>query len=394
MSGKLHVGLVSLTDVDYGLDLANALYGGNAEVSLYMGHSATARAIGDSGQPEVGIYERGLLPRQVKLKLFRAPKMRDPRSIVTVYQLAHKMRRDRIDVAHILVGSGELWMAALGWVLANVPVVSTIREPVANVGDYPPRAVVAQVNRLACRASDLIVVNAKMHVEQIQARYKVPTSEVDYVPLGPRTTAVRWSRKAVDEEAKTSLFFGRVSPNKGLEYLIRAYARVQREVPEARLIIAGKGPDMARCSELAADMQGVEIHNGFVANDTAAELFQRAAVVVLPYISASTSGVLMTAYAFGKPVVTTKVGGLPEYVKEARAGCVVPPADVEKLAGAILTLLNDGEMRRERGENAKAWAGKLESEIAGQMIRSYQKAILLHRSGKGFHRLLPEGGGH
>ncbi len=75
------------------------------------------------------------------------------------------------------------------------------------------------------------------------------------------------------------------------------------------------------------DESKFEIHEGYVSGERMAALFQRASLVVLPYLSASTSGVLMTAYSFGKPVVATKVGCLPEYVEDNITGLLVDPAN-------------------------------------------------------------------
>jgi glycosyltransferase involved in cell wall biosynthesis len=78
-----------------------------------------------------------------------------------------------------------------------------------------------------------------------------------------------------------------------------------------------------------------EIHEGYISSEGITGLFQRASLVVLPYLSASTSGVLMIAYSFGKPVVATKAGCLPEYVEDNITGLLVDPANVEQLAEAI-----------------------------------------------------------
>lgn len=104
----MHVGLVSLTDIDYGLDLANALNDRGACVSLYMSRSHVARAVGSIEHPVERVYELGLLPPTVSLTLFQPPRMRDPRSFLVAVRLCKAMKRDGAEVAHILVGSGEL----------------------------------------------------------------------------------------------------------------------------------------------------------------------------------------------------------------------------------------------------------------------------------------------
>src|SRR5512146_668340 len=86
--------------------------------------------------------------------------------------------------------------------------------------------------------------------------------------------------------------------------------------------------------------------NDRICDEQRAELFRNASVVVLPYIEASQSGVVPLAYQYGKPVVATHVGGLPEAVENGRTGLVVPPRDERALASAILRLLGDAELRQ------------------------------------------------
>jgi glycosyltransferase involved in cell wall biosynthesis len=121
-----------------------------------------------------------------------------------------------------------------------------------------------------------------------------------------------------------------------------------------------------------------EIYEGFVPGDVMADFFQRASLVALPYLSASTSGILMTAYVFGKPVVATSVGCLPEYVEDGVTGLLVPPADVEQLADAIARLLLDDSLRHRMGENAARWVQEEQKKVAVCSLRAYEEAISIH----------------
>jgi len=185
----------------------------------------------------------------------------------------------------------------------------------------------------------------------------------------------------VPEEPGTILFLGRIRSNKGLEYLVRAQPIITRHVPHARIVIAGRGEDeLERCRQMIQDGTRFEIHHGWIPGDVVTELFQRASLVVLPYTSASTSGILMTAYVFGKPVVATRVGSLPEYVEDGVTGLLVPPADVEQLADAIVQLLSDDALRHRMGENATRWVDEEQKKIAEQSLRAYEKAISIHQN--------------
>ena len=102
--------------------------------------------------------------------------------------------------------------------------------------------------------------------------------------------------------------------------------------------------------------------------------------MVCPYIEASQSGVLAIANAFGKPVVATNVGGIPEIVEHGKTGLLVPPCDARSLADAIVALLQDQPtreaMRRctlQKSKAELAWAN-----IAKRTMQVYQQAQATH----------------
>lgn len=89
----------------------------------------------------------------------------------------------------------------------------------------------------------------------------------------------------------------------------------------------------------------------------------------------------MTAYAFGKPVVATRVGCLPEYVQDGETGFLVAPADEGELAKAIAHLLTDDVLRSQMRHNIARWLELRQAGIAKQTLETYEKA-LAHRRGK------------
>jgi glycosyltransferase involved in cell wall biosynthesis len=125
------------------------------------------------------------------------------------------------------------------------------------------------------------------------------------------------------------------------------------------------------------DPRCFEVHHYWISDEQRAALFQRAAVVVLPYISATQSGVVPVAYTFGKPVVATRVGALPDCIEDGRTGLLVPPRDERALAEAIVTLLLDQQRRHEMGAAGRR---KLQHECAPQVVAQktvevYQQAV-------------------
>jgi glycosyltransferase involved in cell wall biosynthesis len=182
---------------------------------------------------------------------------------------------------------------------------------------------------------------------------------------------------AVPEEEHLVLFFGRIWQYKGLEYLIRAEPLISTRVPDVRILIAGRGENFSRYARMMVNPHRFLVHNEFISEERAAEYFQRASVVVLPYIEASQSGVIPMAYSAGKPVVATTVGGLPEMVEHGRTGYLVAPQDEAQIAEAVIALLLDAPLRRRMGANGKH---KIATEcspqaIARKTIDAYGRAV-------------------
>lgn len=133
------------------------------------------------------------------------------------------------------------------------------------------------------------------------------------------------------------LFYGFVRPYKGLDDLLDAMALLKGK--DIKLTIAGEfwgGEQETRkkIDDLALTQQ-IELRPRYHTDAETAELFSRADVVVLPYRSATGSGVVPIAYHYNKPVIVTRVGGLPDVVKDTRTGFIIPVKGVEALAGVL-----------------------------------------------------------
>jgi glycosyltransferase involved in cell wall biosynthesis len=164
------------------------------------------------------------------------------------------------------------------------------------------------------------------------------------------------------------LFFGFVRPYKGLELAIDAVAALsQRGVP-VELTVAGLfwgpvGPWRERVS--AAGLDGViSLRPGYVPDDEVPGLFAAHHIVVVPYRSASQSAIVPLAYAAGRPVAATNVGGLAGQVAEGVSGALALSEDPPGLADAVERVLADLErLARNATEHAPTWPAVVEALV-------------------------------
>jgi glycosyltransferase involved in cell wall biosynthesis len=135
------------------------------------------------------------------------------------------------------------------------------------------------------------------------------------------------------------LFFGYVRKYKGLHYLLDAMPLVLKQIT-VKLLIAGEFYDDEQQYREQIKKLGlndfVSVHGDYIPNEEVGLFYYAADVVVLPYISATQSGIIQIAYNYDKPVITTDVGGLPEVVDQGKTGFIVPSENVEAIAESII----------------------------------------------------------
>ena len=173
------------------------------------------------------------------------------------------------------------------------------------------------------------------------------------------------------------LFFGRIYEYKGLQYLLEAAPLVRAKVPLVQFVIAGVGDDVLACYPHLRDTSFIQFDNRFIPINDAARLFAESDLLVLPYIEASQSGVLMIAMPFGLPVVVTEVGEISSLVRSCGMGLVVPPREPAALAAAITKIALDSELRNLLSKNAKRAATEEYSrkKISATALCIYEKVI-------------------
>ena len=137
------------------------------------------------------------------------------------------------------------------------------------------------------------------------------------------------------------LFVGSIRSHKGIEYLCEAMEPITNDLPDMHVIIAGKGNFYYDISRYEKNPHYMFI-NRYITNEELVTLISNSIAVVCPYIDATQSGVIMSAFALNKPVIATNVGALPEMVEDGRYGFLVPPKDSKALEKAIRQIIKPG----------------------------------------------------
>lgn len=171
------------------------------------------------------------------------------------------------------------------------------------------------------------------------------------------------------------LYFGRLSDEKGVDVLLRAAAHV----PEAKIRIVGEGPDEARLKRLAShlSLNNVEFL-GPMWGSALNEVLAGARFVVVPSVwHENFPYVINQAFAYGKPVIGSDLGGIPELVQHRERGLIFPSGDVVALADAISSLWNTPVWTQAMGRAAKTWSDKEfnDEKFYEQLSRIYLEVL-------------------
>jgi len=217
-----------------------------------------------------------------------------------------------------------------------------------NVVEHESGRVDRFLTRMALSTGDFFIVHSReerhrlldMFPEASVRTSPHPTYEVfNFKPFDPK-----WVREDHGLRGNVVLFFGFVREYKGLRYLIEALPKILSEIDMTLLVVGEFWRDKDKYLRLIKE-KGLEsaviVIDKYVPNEEIGKYFCAADLVVQPYISATGSGVIQTAFGFNKPVIATTVGSLPEMVEDGKTGFLVPPRDSDALAEAIVRFFRE-----------------------------------------------------
>ena len=269
-----------------------------------------------------------------------------PQALRMTLKVARFMSKGHYDVIHTdcMLGMWDLML----YKLFGKKMVLTVHDPFPHTGEANARKMFNY--KMAMRSVRKFVLLNNQQKNEFCETYHINPNQILINRLGVYDNISTFVRQSKQVKSHNVLFFGRISPYKGIEYLCQAMVKVKQQVPDATLTIAGGGKMYFDVSPYEK-LNWVKIVNRYVGMEELAGLLQDCALTVCPYTDATQSGVIMTSYSLRKPVVATNVGGLGEMVEEGKTGLLVPPKDADALANAITSLLRDDTALDEMARN-------------------------------------------
>ncbi len=209
----------------------------------------------------------------------------------------------------------------------------------------------SRLERLNARRAPLVLSTSRYCCERIQAHYGIAAERLALVPEGidlslwsPSTDAAALAQIDAARDPCTVLCVARQYPRKRVTDLLAAFPLVLSQLPQARLVVIGDGPEHGALQQQVADLglgASVQLLGALSSDQEVRGWYQGASIFCLPSIQEGFGIVFLEAMASGLPVVSTTATAIPEVVPHGEAGLLVPPRDPAALAAAILSLLGD-----------------------------------------------------
>ena len=245
--------------------------------------------------------------------------------LLQLARIVRRVRRERFDAVYF--ESLHVWnLPIMLAVKRHAHTYQVVHEVIPHEGDTQEKGV-DFMNRVVCRLADTVVLRNRKYQSAMSERYGIAPERVKVLEL--------WRRYPAFSEPVCSgkiLFFGRINPYKG------AYAlkEIAQTCPELHFEVIGRvDAQMRHAAEALRSLPNVRLTDSYVSDDAMREAFQSCDWVILPYASASQSGVIIDAYKYARPVIAFDVGAVGEQVDDGRSGFLVPAGDTAQFAETL-----------------------------------------------------------
>jgi glycosyltransferase involved in cell wall biosynthesis len=284
-------------------------------------------------------------------------------------RLARALRADRVQLVHswLFIANSYAWAARLAG--ARLPLVTSARN-------CKSQGIVHHLlNVAAFRRSRRIIVNSVRVRDYIVRSYRAPAARIQVVHNGVDTT--RFAPGGGERSpSPVVLAAGRLVAQKNFELLIEAAARIRRELPAVRFLIAGDGPQRGR---LVERLQALGLNGAVELLGERADMEELLRCADVFWLTSSWEGLpnaVLEAMASGLPVVATDVGGTGELFASGREGFLVRPDSVDDFVYFGAALLRDEPLRRRMGAAARRRAQQFSLRSMVQATEAIYDAVL------------------
>lgn len=221
----------------------------------------------------------------------------------------------------------------------NTIICQMIHDLIPHQGDRQAKSV-HLMNKAVCKLADRIILCNQKYIAKVTEIYGVPQERVRFVDMWRR-----FPEYTEPSYSKHALFFGRMNPYKGVDNLLD----IAKQCPEVQFDVVGRVDSQVQEQvDALKKLPNVTMNNGYVTDEEMTAAFTKADWIVLPYNSATQSGVVIDGYRYGRPSIAFGVGAIAEQIEDGLSGYLIPAADKTAF---VETLKNAVKMSRDEYRN-------------------------------------------
>ena len=277
-------------------------------------------------------------------------------NIRTIFQIKNYIRTNQIQIVHTH-GARASFYGRIAAKLAKAPIIITTVH--ASLYGYPvnrlKKIIYIYLDKLTTRFCDKIICVSNALADDLMRKTKINANKLTVIHNGIdfnkfnqiKDSSYLFKEFNITDENKTIGIIGRIAYEKGHAYFLKAIVEVIKVFPKLKCLIVGEGPLKREVEELSKELGILQncIFTG-VRYDIP-EILSILNVLVLSSLAEGLPTVILEAMAARCPVVATRVGGIPELIKDNKTGLLVEPKDFLALAEAIINLLQDNKKAKE-----------------------------------------------
>ena len=250
-------------------------------------------------------------------------------NLLLLFSIIHRIRREYFDA--IYFESLHTWNLPIMMMSGKAKTYQVIHEVIPHDGDSQVK-MVDLMNKAVVKCADTIILRNKTYIQDMIDRYGISPDRVKSLELWRRypdyTAPVHNGRV---------LFFGRINPYKGADNLLE----IVRLCPSIQFDVIGRvDPQMQGVVDQLAKEKNVKMNNDYVTDAEMRQAFINCDWVIVPYNSASQSGIIIDAYKYSRPVIAFEVGAIPEQVEDGKSGYLVEAGDNQKFVDKLKEAMN------------------------------------------------------
>jgi len=295
---------------------------------------------------EIKTYNDGKFP--IKLFIYKNLKIKSLTNWMLSWKYARILRK--YDIIHL--NGKNMNILQLRVFMPFKKFIYTVHDLENHTGEQAKNILARKFNDWILKSKSHVIIQNKSDYQLVNETYSNNTQTLHFIPFGSLEIYAQYSTENITVHESDVLFFGRISPYKGIEYFVEAVQKLRNDFPAIRAIIAGSGKFYFDISSIKRE-PSFTIINKFIQSNELVALIKATKIVVCPYTDATQSGVAMTAFVFNKPVIATDTGGFRDVIVDGVNGYLVPVKNSNAIYEKAKLLLNEPERLNKMMENIK-----------------------------------------